>query len=501
MEGLYSGDAQLLGAPRMLYSRLEYDRRSNSSATAMQIRFGGEIRREWNTGEGYQFAIDRPPQTSQFNGTAGFDRPHSFDTIPALATSGLYADTRFSVRRGEMFAEVQPGVRLETLHERGAFTGVRSSQLQPRLTMQVSPRPWARLRGGYGVVSKVPTLAQLHPAHQYYDLVNVNRYTPDPSERLAVVTTFIRDPSNPDLGLSRATKRELGLELDGGSRWGSLSLTWFNDRIRGAVTLRRDPSTLQRARYALADTGIGTGQPGRIIDPPIGFDPVPIFLDRYVNGGRLDSRGVEFVAILPNIPDLRTRLELSGATMSTSFATDDRDFGSLSRLGEFQVDTVIKRVPYTSGARSSTRQSILTWRLIHHQPDVGLVITTTLQQRLGFRRQSQINGGDLWFEGYLDREGNIVPVPASERDNPEYADLRAQRPGSNSSTTTQPNDWVLSLQIAKSLGRSGRMSFYIFNATDKFVTFNAAGSVRALPSSRFGAEMTLPLGDLFGGAR
>lgn len=41
------------------------------------------------------------------------------------------------------------------------------------------------------------------------------------------------------------------------------------------------------------------------------------------------------------------------------------------------------------------------------------------------------------------------------------------------------------------------MSFYIFNATDKFLTFNQIGAVRALPSSRFGAELTLPFSDFF----
>ena len=502
VEGTYSGAYELLGAPRLLYSRLEWDRRSSSSNRLSQLRFGAEARREWNAGSGYAFAIDRPPQVSQFNGTAGFDRPRAFDTIPAFATSAIYADTRLSFRRNQMSAEFQPGLRLETLHDGETwFSGARSAQLQPRFNAQLSPRPWIRLRGGIGVVSKSPTIAQLHPSQQFYDVVNVNRFTPDPRERLAVVTTFIRDPVNPDLGLSRASKREAGFELDGGARLGSLSATWFEDGIRGAVTLRRDPQSLGRDRYALADTGRGTGQPGRIVDPPIRVEPVPIFLDRYVNGGRLDSRGVEFVAALPVVPALRTRLEISGATIETKFATDDRDYGSISRLNDFQVDTAIKRVAYVTGSRSSIRQSIVTWRLVHQQPDVGLVITTTLQQRLGYRRRVVIPVDSLSFEGYVDRAGNLVPVPIGERSDPQYADLRSQRTGGLNSTSTQPNDWVVSLQIAKSLGKNGRMSFYVFNATDKFVTFNNAGAIRALPSSRFGAEFTLPTGQLFGGDR
>jgi hypothetical protein len=52
--------------------------------------------------------------------------------------------------------------------------------------------------------------------------------------------------------------------------------------------------------------------------------------------------------------------------------------------------------------------------------------------------------------------------------------------------------------VAKSIGRNGRLSFYVFNALDKLATFGG-GTVRTLPSSRFGVEVTLPL-DAFRGA-
>ena len=72
-------------------------------------------------------------------------------------------------------------------------------------------------------------------------------------------------------------------------------------------------------------------------------------------------------------------------------------------------------------------------------------------------------------------------------------------PATSGATSRSPDDWVMSLQVAKSLGRSGRLSFYVFNALDKFVTFGSGGAVRALPSTRFGAELTVPTSQLFGG--
>lgn len=500
IEGPYSGAYSLNGAPRMLYSRLEWERHTRGTLST-QFRTGLEGKREWNAGDGYSFDISKPPQASPFNGTAGYDRPRTFSTIPPLASSALYVDSRVTARRGQMVADVQPGLRLETLHDAGWMSGVRSAQLQPRLTAQFAPRPWVRLRGGIGVVSKTPTVAQMNPAQQYYDLVNVNRFTPDPRERLAVVTTFIRDPRNPTLGLSRARKQEVGFELDGGARVGSIDVVWFDDRITGAVTLKREPQSLQRARYALADTGIGTGQPGRIVDPPIGFDPVPIFIDRYTNGGTLGSRGAEFTVAFPVIPQLRTRLEVTGAQITTNFVTDDRNYGPSNLLGNFQIDTSVKRVAYYEGISTRAKRALVTWRLVHHQPDLGLVITATVQQRLATSSQVLSATDSSSFAGYLTRDGVLTPVPVAQRNDAQFADLRKLRASVTSSRSTSPDDWLMTLQIAKSFAGNGRLSFYYYNLTDKFLTISGGGVIRALPTSRFGAEVTIPTATLFGGAK
>ncbi len=505
VEGLYDAEYELLGAPRLLYSRLEWTPRvaptQRAGAASFDLRVGSEVRREWNAGDGYRFAIDRPPQVSQFNGTAGFDRPRSFADVPPLATSALYADSRYSRRVLGVQSDVQAGVRFDALHEGGFTGGVRSSALQPRVNVQLAPQPWLRLRGGVGTVAKAPTVAQLSPARQFYDLVNVNRFTPDPRERLAVLTTFIRDPINPDLGLTRTAKREAGFELDGGAKWGSLSVTWFSDIVENVTTLRRDTESLDRARYALADTGRGTGQPGRTIDPPIAVEPVPIFLDRLVNGGRLENSGAEFTVILPVVPALRTRLEMSGATITSRFSTSDLNYGNALSLSDFQVDASIERRAYFAGSATRASRSIYTYRLVHHQPELGFVITATVQQRANESRQTLTRTDSLSFAGYLTRDGTLVPVPESERTQPQYADLRRQRSSSASSRTTVPNDWVMSLQIAKSLGQRGRLSFYVFNVLDRFATFGGTGSVRALPPTRFGAEFTLPTSEFFGRTR
>ncbi|MEN9818247.1 MAG: hypothetical protein RLZ32_2127 [Gemmatimonadota bacterium] len=228
-----------------------------------------------------------------------------------------------------------------------------------------------------------------------------------------------------------------------------------------------------------------------MVQPPLFVEPVPVFLDRFVNGGRLDTRGVEFTAQLPVIPALRTRVEVSGAQLETGFATDDRDFGPTTRLNDFQVDTAIRRVAYFDRARTRSRRSIVTWRVVHHQPELGFVITATVQQRLGDERRVLSRSDSTAFSGYITRDGVLVPVPEARRLDPEFADLRRLRPSIATGVSRLPDDWLASVQVAKSLPGGGRLNFYVFNALDQLVTFGGS-SVRALPSTRFGVELTVP---------
>lgn len=492
LEGIYSGAYELLGAPRLLYSRLEFQRDATPGAASgpQTVRGGVELRREWNDGAGYLFDPARPPQAGLFNGVTGYDRPRSFRDAGAMSSTAAYLDTRWSRRMGSMAAEVQAGVRGEVLHEGGWWWhGARSGVLQPRVALQATVRPWLRLRGGAGLVGKLPSVAQVAPSPQYFDLVNVNRYPPNPAERLAVLTTSIRDPSNGALGIATARKQEVGFELDGGRARGSLSLTVFDDVVRNAVVSRREVRSLVRERFALVDTG--SGRPGRIVEPAISSDAVPVFLDRFTNGGWLGSRGIEFVAAAPVIPALRTRLEVSGAVVETRFRTTETDFGAASVTNAFQLDSSVGRIPYFGGRRTRAQRTVITWRVVHHQPEAGLVITGTVQQRVRTSFLTEHRTDSLAFEGFVTRAGELVPVAEAQRLDPQYRDLRRGRPGLTGVRQRQPDDWLLSLQVAKSVFGEGRLSFYVFNVLDKLAVFGG-GSVTAVPSSRFGAELTIP---------
>lgn len=495
--GPYIARLRIDGVPWLLYGRVEHEIPLRRFGFDHALRTGAEARREWNAGPGYQFDIATPPQAT-FNGVQGFDRPRRYDAVPPVATSSYYVDDRlvrtFAVGGREMALELQAGLRADVLHQgRWWLSKPRDTALQPRFNAQLSPVPWLRLRAGAGRTAKQPTIADLYPASQYFDVINVNWYTPDPAERLAVLSTFVRDPVNAGLGFSVADKREVGIELVPGRSGFSLQLVAYRDRTKGAIGIHGEPGSLLREFYQLSDSTVGTGRPPTIIEPASSADSVPILVQRPANNQELLSRGLEMTLALPEIAAWNTRLEIQGSTSRSTLYKNDLDFGF--SFPAFQTDQRKARSPYWTSATRDGRLDLLTYRLIHHQPRLGLVITTTVQQTL--KEQTRDIGGNdsTSFAGYITRSGTIVPVPEAERAQVQYRDLFVPRTGIFVTTAGLPPDWLLSTQVSKTLPLDGRLSFYAFNALDRLGRFSRSGfDRRQYPGARFGLELSMPFG-------
>ena len=496
VEGQYLSQLRIEGDAWFLYGRLEGDFHAHVLGVDHRFVTGGELRREWNAGAGLMFDIERPPQVT-FNGVQGFDRPRRFDVIPPVATSTLYADDRLLLSVLGMTLDAQVGLRLDLLHSGTHwFSDVRHAVLQPRVNLQLSPWSWIRLRGGFGRTAKTPAVGSLYPARQYYDVVNVNWFANDPAERLAVLTTFIRDPTNFGLGFAVARKQEAGLEIGTGSRGLALSVLVFNDRTSGAVGFRSVPGFLVRDLHDFADSTSGTGRPPPLIEPSTRADTVPILLGRPDNVLTLGSRGLEATLAIPEIRLLRVRLHVQAAWVRTEFRDGGLDFGRA--FSDFQINGSQPRAPYWEGINRTSARALITYRPVYHRPDLGFVVTAVVQH-IAKEVTEDIAGVDpLSFAGYITRTGELVPVPRAERGNPEFADLQVARSGVTTARQSTPADWFLSLQVSKSLPFGGRLGFYAFNLLDRQGRITGALSARVFPRLQFGLEVMMPLGAVFG---
>lgn len=496
--GLYVARVNVDGDPRHLYSRLEATAPTRWAGVEHTVRFGSELRREWNGGPGFLFDIEFPPQVS-FNGVQGYDRPRRFDSIPPLVTTSLYLDDRISTSLGNgWLVNAQAGARLDLLHSGSSWiSGTRDRLIEPRAQIEVAPNDRLRFRAGAGRLAKVPSLGDLFPGLQYYDLINFNYFANDPRERRAILTTRILDRTNPSLRMSRADKAEAGVEIDLGEG-SQLAVVGYLDRIRGAVGIVAEPTFLIRERFLVDSATIGTGRPPGVIEPAFSRDTVPTLTDRPANNVRLRSSGVEVTAIIPEIKPLRTRLAFQGAWAKSRLESDAVEFGS--DFSAFQLTERIPRAPYWQGTIRTGDRILLTTRIIHHQPAAGLVITGTLQAYLRETRLNVAGTDTLAFAGYLTRSGRLVPVPVAERGQAQYRDLRQPRSGVLVEPQKGPIDWLFSLQVSKSLPLDGRLSFYAFNAFDRTGSYGGRTKTpRLFPQARFGLEITAPLGLAWGG--
>lgn len=487
--GTYRARVDVQGDPRFWYSRLEATSTASSGGMHHALRGGAEMRRESNSGPGYLFDVEFPPQV-EFNGVNGYDRPFRFDQLPAVHHAAAYIEDRITrAVTPAWLLQVQSGIRVDALQIRSA---VRDHLVQPRIQLELARKGRLRLRGGAGSVAKIPPLSLLFPAPQFYDLVNFNWYANDEAERRAILTTRIADRTNPRLRMARAAKLEAGVELDVGAT-SHVALVAFRDHVTGGVGIDLEPMSLVRAEYSVDSTTIGQGRPPDVIEPPAFTDSVPVLVDRPANNVSLRSSGLELTALLPEIEALRLRISMQASWIVSALRDEGLDFGT--EFSDFQTSSTRERSPYWRNAHQRGERLVLTTRVIHHQPATGLVVTGTVQ--LYGRERQVVEGGTdtLAFEGFISRNGQLMPVATSERGRPEFGDLRVPRLGLLVVPQDGPVDWLFNIQLSKSLPHDGRFSFYAFNALDRLGTFPGRTTVsRLFPPLRFGVEASVLLG-------
>lgn len=493
--GSYISEVSLDGEPFSLFIRTEAESERRWFGASHRLRAGSVIRREWNAGSGQDFDMERPPRIP-FNGVQGFLRPRSFEPIQPLVGSAFYLDDRVTKLFGGARLTAQGGARVDLLHEGDTWaTGVRDAEIQPRLNVEFAPVPGLRFRAGVGRTAKLPSMDDLNPPTQYHDLVNVNFFADDPAERLAVLTTRTRDPTNPALGFSTGEKAEVGLELDIGGNAG-VSVVAFQDVIEDGVGIGFTPDFLERELFAVEDTADGV--PPVIVEPPMAVDTVPILIRQPRNNLRLENRGIEVTAFLPEFEPLRTQIQVQGAWSQSEFSREGLDFGPQSLWSTFQLRPDDPRSPFWDAATGRGERAILTYRAVHRQPELGLLVTAVFQHYVEESSRVLAATDTLAFRGFITRTGELVEVPPDRRDDPEFADLRRARSGLLTDPDDVPMDWIFSLRVAKTLPMDGRLSLYAFNALNREGTVSSRGLAgRLFPNVRFGLEAQFPVLQLF----
>lgn len=525
----YYTDHYIDGKPISLYAQLKATKTFLISEDfTSSFKAGIEYSYDANKGEGHVFDKDLPPVTE-----VQTIRPRAYKDIPAMKTVSGFLENKTVMPLGTTSLTLQAGVRANHLFIDRAFLDRNDYvTVDPRVNIEYSLLNSKNnrfidnlsLTGGWGITSKMPTLAYLYPDKAYFDepsLTNLNPF-------YAVVTTrIVENTANVNLKPSVGNKMELGLSFEKGKNNGMI--TFFYEKYDNEFGYKSTPFIMPFNKYSFnipndatnisfADGSISYQQNGvtTTIDPQ-SVTQDTIFYTYYIpqNSAKTVKKGIEYSINLGQIQALRTSLVIDGTWLWVKRMSNTPSWSSTQ-------SATSERYPYMklmpAGSGSISQRTSTNFRFITHIPEVKMVFTTTAQVVWSEKSKSiyvDDNGNDLWYLSesytgvpclaidpiqYMDRKGDIYDWDTKYRSK-EYHDKQYEMVSRYSVLKTfdedvYPGHIILNFRLTKEFGDNFEVSFMannLFNTRKIYV--NPSNGARELLTigQYFGAELKLKL--------
>jgi TonB dependent receptor/CarboxypepD_reg-like domain/TonB-dependent Receptor Plug Domain len=482
----YLNQTKVHGRPLTLYTRVESAKSITINSDKHNVLYGIEGRYEQNRGEGRQFDPRTPPRQNYGVG----DRPRSYQDIPALQQAGVYLEDKWSRPIAGKTFTVLAGVRWDMLLRKSQNDESNNSQtnighsVNPRLNAIYTITESLSLRGGVGMMTKMPTLSYLYPNPVYFDLVNYNYFASSPAERLVVLTTRIIQPGLRQVQPYVSKKWEAGFDLEpSGSGW-QVTASFFQEQMDDAIQIVRQIKPLEN--YTIEAESYPTGA------PPI-LDPVPAAIDTFmaahdvpVNNLRIRNQGVDFTIQSPRIENINTTFQLTGAVIHSRSEQTDEFLDADRAVFNAQFSG---RVPlYAAGQSTESMRFNTSLRLINHIPVFKLIISGLIQT-IWIEKNRLQNYGEQAI-AYMDKTGEIKPVTTVT----DLSGLNRTVHPASLQWQNRPAMWLFNLRITKEWKAGRGFAFYannLFNTRPLYTdNINGQNFARNQPEFFFGAELS-----------
>ena len=361
---------------------------------------GVDFKSDGNEGDGQKWSVDNPPYRNLSYPDASY-RPRSYKDIPYIKTFGAFFEDNFSWNIASHVFNLQAGLRYD-------HTSVVGSKVSPRFnaSFEVIPEIFT-IRGGYGILAKLPTLYYLYPDKAYFEYVNLNEMAntnmPEKDRRI-ITTTKIIDSQNKDLKIATNRKVEAGFDLKIGKV--SLSATGFFEKQRDGYTMGKAFMPFTVKQYERNEDGA------------LALSKENAVLSAYntpSNGIFCETKGVEFELNVGRIESIRTSFQLNGAWMKSKSWSELSDYYDNSTSEYSTRKNIAIYSPHNSELYNE--QLVTTLRATHNIPSIGFVVTLTAQ---AIWKQSDYTNfyNDSIPVGYLSLEdGNAHYFKAGEYTN------------------------------------------------------------------------------------
>lgn len=511
----------------------------NEGRTLSNLKAGIAWRSERNVGRGEYYA---EPELAPH----GY-RPYPYTEIPALNNLSFWVEELLTLPIGGSSLSLQAGLRGEKSFIQG--TDYRHTlTLSPRFNARWRLNSHLQLRGGWGLVDKLPSLGVLYPRPQYTDVRIFDASYATGSSYIYYTHPYALR-YNEELRWQRNRNAEVGLDMEFGEMKVALAGYW--NRTKNPYESYTTYQPIEFALYGLPAGMVMPQNPLLKVDSQTGeifvrdADDMAqgwLSLEQQAlnktytralttrNGSPVDRYGVELTAEFPMIRPIRTELRLDAAYGYTYYlregdswyypsisSTDDSNL-SYQYVGIY-ADTGGSTTVTYNGMKSHTLDLNLT--ATTHIPRIRMVVTLRLEGSLLKRSQhlslyggeeyaynvneaGEATGGSI-YDGdsytairpiaYMDTTGAIHPFTEQEAADPAFAPLILR-----SSTAYQYNPdgydpyFSANLSITKEIGDIASISFYANNFTNarRYVSSYATG-VRVIRTPAFYYGLTLRL--------
>lgn len=451
---------------------------------------------------------------------------YNFRDIPFMHHYAAYVEENLHINHRLL---IEGGVRLTGITVQGlSFRPIAEPRINLRYTLLHRPgHPGLQafaVKGGTGLLRKMPTLAYLFSEPNYNNFTNFRYRDEESGHQLAVVTTAAsRQTGSATLKLPQNIKFEAG--FSGILHGFSFDVTGYYEHLTHGFSTGSVVRPLAYRNYTpVNDKGL---QPeyrnGEVF---IGSTPVEYTTDTTFSistaiGNNLNERkgGVEFILRSDYIPQLATTFILNGAWIMRSSYRN-----GLSANYKPQM-TGNKSYPMcglydNSATRTQWQRLATTLRAVTEIPSIRLTTTIALQTVWIDREQVRATDNSIYMRDsdgirmkgnieqdgqhnkytvpayYMDTQGSLHRFTPELADDPRYKHMENQIYPSRFLLSSYRPYFLLNLRASKDIGRHVSLSFYANNiANMNPIRFNAANDlyIRTNPSAFFGAEIQIKL--------
>ena len=487
----YISNYRVEGIPFYTTFRGETEWTAQTALINHRITAGGEFMLNKNYGRGQIFDITRPLHASTAR------RPRSYKEIPATNILSFYVEDNATLSLGKHQLTAMAGLRTtQMLNIPANYAIHRKLFADTRINVQWDFPQVSGFKffvsGGFGMMTKMPTILDLYPDYVYKDITEMNYWDARSEYKRIHIRTYKLSPVNPNLQPARNKKWEIRLGLDKGAH--HFSITYFREDMKDGF---RSTARMRPFVYKKYDTsGIN---PSTLTGPP-SLSTLPVVTDTILdgygiteNGSRIKKQGIEFQYSSPRIPLIQTRITVNGAWFRTIYENSIPLFSSAPNVVVGGIAIADKYAGYYMNTDKYDKQIFTSNFIFDSYVDkLGLILSATAE--CFWMSSTKRPATSSVPMGYMDITGTVHPYTEADKNNSYLRWLVLSGTAGQDMSSRERSYMLLNFKATKQFGKHLSLSFFADRVFYIAPDYSVNGFiVRRTFSPYFGMEVGLKI--------